>query len=101
MIVSAADLRAALGTETADDTLLARLSAAAEARINALLGYDLTPSPAPAADLVQAIYLLAGHWYENREASLVGVSAQEIPQGVWDIVNEHREWTFGEADADG
>jgi hypothetical protein len=99
MIVSAAEARQALGTEEADDALLERLSRAAEARINTLLGFELDAEELP-DDLRQAIHLLIGHWFENREAALVGVSAQAIPEGVWDIVNEHRLWGFGEGTDD-
>lgn len=32
--------------------------------------------------LVQAIYLLVGHWYENREGVVVGMSAMTVPMAV-------------------
>ncbi|MFZ5690539.1 MAG: head-tail connector protein [Pseudomonadota bacterium] len=101
MIVSIDEAKVALGvTESTDDALIERLSRAAEARINALLGSDLDPENVP-DDLRQAITLLLCHWYENREAALVGVSAQSIPHGVWDIVNEHRPFSFGLDDDEG
>jgi hypothetical protein len=101
MIVSINEAKATLGvTESADDALIERLSRASEARINALLGSPINPENAP-DDLVHAIHLLIAHWYENREATLVGVSAQQIPHGVIDIVNEHRPFAFGlEGDED-
>lgn len=46
------------------------------------------------ADLKEAVRLLTGHFYENREGSIVGVSAEEIPFGIWDLINPHREWSF-------
>jgi len=33
-------------------------------------------------DVKQAILLLVGHWYANRESVVVGVSAAEVPMGV-------------------
>lgn len=100
MIVSVAEAKESLGqTESLDDALIERLSKAAEARINALLGFTMAAETVT-EDLKQAIRLLIGHWYENREAALVGVSAQEIPDGVWDIVNENRNWSFGEEEED-
>lgn len=44
--------------------------------------------------LRQAVLLIAAHWYENREASLVGVSGQSLPLGVDAILAEHRQWSF-------
>jgi uncharacterized phiE125 gp8 family phage protein len=55
------------------------------------------PDGAP-ADLEHAVYMLAAHWYENREASLVGVTAQVLPIGMTDIIAEHRRYTFGACD---
>jgi hypothetical protein len=85
---------------TIDDSLIAHLIEAAQDHIERLLGFKIEAlyggtdqEPVPAS-LKQAVLLTAAHWYENREATLVGVSAQEIPFGVWPIVNEHREWSF-------
>lgn len=33
-------------------------------------------------DVEQAILLLVGHWYANREEVVVGVSATQVPMGV-------------------
>lgn len=80
-----------------DDALLEGKIEAAQAHIERLLGYKLDaefPNDSTPADLKEAIRLLTAHWYENREASLVGVNAQEIPYGVRDIVREYRNWSF-------
>lgn len=105
MIVTVEELREQLNLTddlgTGDDELLARKIAAAQGHIERLLGFKIEDTyggedqdeiPAP---LVEAVLQLAAHWYENREASLVGVSGQELPFGVWSIVNEYREWSFG------
>jgi hypothetical protein len=86
------------GLGTADDALMGRKIAAAQEHIERLLGFKIevtypTSVNVP-ADLKEAVLLLAGHWYENREASLVGVTAVVIPFGVEAIVNEHREYSF-------
>ncbi|MDI7864089.1 head-tail connector protein [Rhizobiaceae bacterium n13] len=85
--------------------LLQRKIVAAEGYIQRLLGFKLDevtypddddydfPDTVP-APLKEAILQLAAHWYENREATLVGVSAQELPLGVQQIVNEYREYSF-------
>lgn len=86
---------------SSDDALLARKIAAAQDHIERLLGFKIETryggegkEPVPAA-LVEAVTMLAAHWYENREASLIGISAQDLPFGVWPIVNEYREYSFG------
>lgn len=87
-----------LGTD--DYALLERKIAAAQNHVERLLGFKIEErfgSPGQEAippALVEAVSQTAAHWYENREATLVGVSAQELPFGVWPIVNEYREWSF-------
>lgn len=44
------------------------------------------------AHFVVAMQLLVGHYYENREATLVGFSAEELPFGVKDILQSHIVW---------
>ena len=83
-----------------DDNLLRRDLAAAQNYIESLLGFVITEvyggtdqDPVPPA-LILVIYQTAASWYENREAVLVGVNAQELPFGVWPIVNEFRRYVF-------
>ena len=82
-----------------DDALLARKLDAAQGHIERLLGFKIAvkyPQPADVpAPLKEAVMQLASHWFENREATIVGVAAQELPFGVWPIVNEYREYYFG------
>jgi hypothetical protein len=83
-----------LGTD--DDVLLGRKPAAAQDHIERLLGFKIEttyPDAVPPA-LVEAVLQLAAHWYENREASLVGVGVTPIPFGVEAIVAEYREYSF-------
>ena len=47
------------------------------------------PADVP-ADLIDALALLVGHRYENREASVIGVSVSELPLGVPSILNDYR-----------
>lgn len=82
-----------------DDILMARQLEAAIRHVERVLGYALNdedhlPDGVP-ADVDQAVLMLAAHWYENRETTLVGVSAQEVPFGVAQILGEHRSYTFG------
>lgn len=63
------------------------------ARIRFVAGYgkDADDVPEP---LREAAMQLAAHWYENREASLVGVSAQALPYGVESILADYRNWSW-------
>jgi uncharacterized phage protein (predicted DNA packaging) len=85
-----------------DDVVLTRLLVSATAHIERLLGFKLDDTAelpdGPPPDIELAVLQLAADWYENREASLVGLSAQAIPFGVTQIVNEYRKYTFGICD---
>lgn len=83
MTLTVTDLKAHCNvTSDDDDAVLTRLLAAASAHVERLLGFKLTDTTAlpdgPPADLELAVLMLAADWFENREASLVGVSAQEF-----------------------
>ncbi|MBN9347564.1 MAG: phage gp6-like head-tail connector protein [Devosia sp.] len=85
-----------------DSVRLPALLAAATAKIEADLGYKLTdtdelPDGVP-ADLELAVLMTAADWYENREASIVGVSAMPLPFGVPEIVANYRRYTFAAVD---
>lgn len=105
MIVDVAILKQQLNATgipgTDDDALIERKIEAAQNHIERLLGFRIeetyggTDQDEIPPALVEAVCQLAAHWYENREATLVGVSAQELPFGVWQIVNEYREYSFG------
>ena len=62
-------------------------------RVRYVAGYgdEATDVPEP---LREAILLLSAHWYENREATLVGLSAQSLPYGVDAVINQYRVWSF-------
>jgi uncharacterized phage protein (predicted DNA packaging) len=104
VIVTLDDVKAQLNQALdIDDDLIGRKIAAAQNHVENLIGFKIeeqyTPSKIPPA-LRECVMLLAAHWYENREASLVGVNAQALPFGLLDIVNEFRCWSFGEEGAD-
>ncbi|GHA34971.1 hypothetical protein GCM10007989_33600 [Devosia pacifica] len=91
------DLKAQLNIvdDDADDGLLNRKIAAAEASVSADIGAETPVSYADApADLQEAILMKAAHLYENREAVLVGISANELPMGYADLIAPHRKWVF-------
>lgn len=102
MALDAAALQAHLNMtelDAIDAIVVPQVLAAASAQVERILGYALDdivelPNGAP-ADLEQAVLMLAAHLYENREATLVGVTAQEVPFGVAQILGEYRSYTFG------
>ena len=104
MIVTIAELKEALALTddlgTADDALLGRILAAAQAHVERQLGFRIEDRFGGAdqeevpPDLAQAVSLLAAHWFENREGTLIGVSVQSLPFGIDEIVSSHREWSF-------
>ncbi|WP_242217266.1 head-tail connector protein [Shinella zoogloeoides] len=98
-IISLEDIKAHLAIDTAeDDALLIAKVATAEAWLAKFIGSpldDVTAFPdGTPAPLEEAVRQLAGHLYENREASLVGVSADLLPLGVFDLVAPYRAWVF-------
>lgn len=97
MALTLNDLKAQLNvTGNDDNTLLTRLLLVATKQVERQLGFTLASMEGGApADLEHVVLMLAAHHYENREATLVGVSAQAVPFGVQEIVNEYRNYTFG------
>jgi len=86
------DLKAHLNiSDDADDALIQQKLDVAKEWVASITGGTLNPVPAPVAEATRQ---LAAHLFENREAALVGVSAQELPMGVMDMLNPYREWAF-------
>ncbi|RCW85436.1 head-tail connector protein [Phyllobacterium bourgognense] len=77
-----------------DDELLQQKLEAAEAWIANYTGTPWTEFDTVPADLKEGVLLLAGHLYENREATLVGIDAHELPFGLLDMIRPYREWAF-------
>ncbi|EYD71593.1 hypothetical protein Rumeso_04994 [Rubellimicrobium mesophilum DSM 19309] len=78
--------------------LIVGLVDAAQAHIERLLGFRIEETyggedqdPVP-EDLKLAVNLLAAWWFDNRTAA--DEARREVPFGVREIVNEHREFTF-------
>lgn len=65
-----------------DNTLITAKIEAAEAWIGRWLATPLADMGEVPADLKEAVLMLTAHFYENREATLVGISADEVPFGV-------------------
>lgn len=59
-------------------------------RIEFTAGFDTVP-----ADLKQALLLLIGHWYENRDAAIIGTIAADTPFAFNAIIDRYRVGAFG------
>lgn len=95
-IVTLAQQKAHLGvTLDVDDTLIQSQIDAAQSFVETFLGYEIEEEFDPVPDdLVSAVKMLAAHWYENRESTLVGLSGQILPNGLDDVLHNRRNWTF-------
>ena len=94
MTVSLENLKAHLNITSDEDdaVLIAKLEAATE-WIAKYTGVPVNAPDAP-APFNEATRQLAAHLYENREATMVGVTAQALPFGLLDLLNPYREWAF-------
>jgi uncharacterized phage protein (predicted DNA packaging) len=98
-VVSVEDAKAHMNVTTdADDDLIAGKIAAAEAWIGKFIGSALddaetfpdgTPEP-----IKEAVRQLVSHLYENREATLVGITMTDVSPGLFDLIAPYREYVF-------
>jgi hypothetical protein len=89
-----ADAKAQLNLTTTDDDVLVQAHIdAAESYISAFVLPWPPVTPTPPA-ILQAVKMLVSHLYENREASLVGVTVAELPFGLFDLLTPFRAWSF-------
>ena len=98
-IITVADAKAHMNiTGEADDALITAKIAAAEVWIALYIGTALDDAeafpdgiPEP---LKEAIRQLVAHLYENREATLVGMTMVDVSPGLFDLMAPFREWAF-------
>jgi uncharacterized phage protein (predicted DNA packaging) len=94
MTITTANLKAHLNITTDDDdALLADKIAAASQWVASYIGGPVDDDETP-APVNEAIRQLAGHLYANREATLVGVTAQSLPFGFLDLLANYRAFAF-------
>ena len=67
---------------------------AAEDYVGNFVGKPLSEFDPLPPSLIQAVKMLAGHLYENREASIVGVDMNLISPGIYDLMAPYREYVF-------
>ena len=94
-IISVADVKAHCNITLADDdVLIAAKIDAAEEWIGAFIGTPLAefdPVPEP---IKEAVRQLVAHLYENREATLVGVTMNDVSPGLFDLLAPFRRYVF-------
>lgn len=97
-VIDVADLKSHLNiTNNADDALIGGKIEAAQAAVEQMLGFAIEDRfSSPPGDLKEAVRQLAAHFYENREASVVAVSASLLPLGVSDLVRNRRDWALAD-----
>lgn len=100
MMISTTDLRRHLNiTGTDDDVLLGEKILAASEWVSLYTAIpnecdpdeDACDIPEP---VKEAVRQLAAHLYENREATLIGVTSQSLPFGLLDLLMPYRAWVF-------
>lgn len=82
-----------LGSIDTDDALISDKLAAAKAWVGAYTASNVDADGTP-APVNEAVLQLTAHLYQNREASLVGVAAQELPFGFLDLLAPYRAFAF-------
>lgn len=88
-MVTLEDLKAHLNlTLDDDDALLTSKLAAAKQWITGYIASDVDAATTP-APVDEAVRQLAAYLYENREATLVGITAASMP-----LLAPYRAWSF-------
>ncbi len=102
-IITLDDMKAHLGIVTNDDDdLITGKIDAAQTHLESLLGFSIGEQfggdspPVYPADILEAVRQLAAHMFENREATVVGISASELPMGVWETVSNRRNYSWSD-----
>lgn len=86
-----ADVYLAAAEQAAADYLNRSIYADADQLADAVLDGTAGTDPIVANKaIIAAILLTMGHLYANREASVVGVSVAELPQGARSLLMPHR-----------
>lgn len=96
-LITLEDLKSHMRITVADDdAMLANKITAASEWLLGFTGATYADQDAVPAPMKEACRLLAAHWYENSEASVTisGVTAQDLPFGVMDLIQPYREWAF-------
>jgi len=83
--------RITLANDTTFPTVYDRTNAV---EIKFVAGYASTSATGFPKQLLNAMYLIIGHLYENRQEVIVGKTAYKIPQGAESILRQYRIFNF-------
>lgn len=93
-MISLDDVKAHLNITTdLDDALLTEKLAAAADWVAKYTGIPADSANIPPS-VNEAVRQLTAHLYECREATLVGITAQQLPFGFLDLLANERQWVF-------
>lgn len=94
-MITLADAKAHLNVTTEDDdALISQKLAAAKILVGNYLGEPLVIIGDTMPTVVEAVLQLTAHFYENREAAVVGISAEQLPFGIVSLLAPMRRWSF-------
>jgi len=75
------------------DFLNRRVFATEQALDEAVVAETAGSAPIVVNDAIRnAILLLCGHWYVNREDAVTGTIAQQVPMGAHELLRPHRHF---------
>lgn len=81
-------------TDIDDDLIASKLAAAKQVVMHyAYIDIDNVQETS-FLDVREAVLQITAHFYANREASIVGLSAQHLPFGVLDLLAPYRKFVF-------
>jgi hypothetical protein len=80
-------------THDSENALIGSYIAAAQAWVERYTGLTLTEEDTP-PELDQTMLLLVGHWYQNREAAVVGTISGDLAMAVKELAGPFRTPTL-------
>jgi len=75
-----------------DDQLIQSKLEAATNWVATYTGEEITEETVLPARMKEAILMLTAHLFQNREAVLVGLTAERLPFGLLDMLSDYRAW---------
>ncbi len=96
-VLTLSDLKGHLNIEQdddRDDVVIEAYASAAEQWTEFFVGVDFNTIVDFPEPLKQALRMMVGHWFENREAVAMGVTSDMVPFGVFDLLKPYRQWAF-------
>jgi len=77
---------------TTDDAVIQQKLDAATAWVIEYIAEEYRDEPP--TPVVEAVFQLMAHWYQNREGVAVGVTTEVLPLGVKALLAPYRDWNI-------